>query len=40
MPRFADGRRAVQITEAVLDSASTGGTWTAVPAVELEGARS
>ncbi len=31
MPRFADGRRAVQITEAVLDSAAAGGAWTAVP---------
>jgi len=31
MPRFADGRRAVQITEAVLDSAATGGAWTDVP---------
>lgn len=32
MPRFADGRRGVQITEAVLDSAAAGGAWTAVPA--------
>jgi predicted dehydrogenase len=35
MPRFADGRRAVQITAAVLDSAEAGGAWTDVPATEL-----
>jgi predicted dehydrogenase len=37
MPRFADGRRAVQITEAVLDSAAADGAWTDVPAAELAG---
>ena len=31
MPQFADGRRAVQVTEAVLDSAAADGAWTAVP---------
>jgi predicted dehydrogenase len=35
MPTFADGRRAVRITEAVLASAAAGGAWTDVPAVEL-----
>jgi predicted dehydrogenase len=30
MPRFADGRRAVQITEAVLVSAAADGSWTDV----------
>jgi predicted dehydrogenase len=30
MPTFADGRRAVQITEAVLASAADGGAWTDV----------
>jgi predicted dehydrogenase len=34
MPQFADGRRAVQITEAVLDSAAVGGTWTDVPSLQ------
>jgi predicted dehydrogenase len=34
---FADGRRAVQITEAVLDSAAGGGAWVDVPAAELAG---
>lgn len=37
MPVFADGRRAVQITEAVLDSAAAGGAWTNVPAAQLAG---
>ncbi|HMJ02377.1 MAG TPA: Gfo/Idh/MocA family oxidoreductase [Conexibacter sp.] len=37
MPTFADGRRAVQITEAVLDSAAAGGAWTDVPSPELAG---
>ncbi|MDW5594369.1 Gfo/Idh/MocA family oxidoreductase [Conexibacter stalactiti] len=31
LPLFADGRRAVQITEAVLSSAAAGGAWTDVP---------
>ncbi len=31
MPQFADGRRAVQLTEAVLASAAAGGAWTDVP---------
>ena len=35
MPRFADGRRAVQITEAVLASAAAGGAWTDVAAIDL-----
>jgi predicted dehydrogenase len=37
MPTFADGRRAVQITEAVLDSAAGGGAWVDVPSPELAG---
>ena len=32
MPQFADGLRAVQLTEAVLASAAGGGAWTDVPA--------
>ncbi|GAB2845874.1 Gfo/Idh/MocA family oxidoreductase [Lentzea nigeriaca] len=32
LPTFADGLRAVRITEAVLRSASSGGSWTEVPA--------
>nr|WP_246345074.1 Gfo/Idh/MocA family oxidoreductase [Conexibacter arvalis] len=39
LPRFADGRRAVQITEAVLGSAAADGAWTAVPAPALAEAR-
>jgi predicted dehydrogenase len=35
VPRFADGRRAVQITEAVLTSAAADGEWTAVAADSL-----
>ena len=38
MPRFDDGRRAVQITEAVLASAA-GESWTDVPAHEPAGSR-
>jgi len=34
MPAFADGRRAVRITEAVLASAEAGGAWVDVPAPE------
>ncbi len=34
-PLFADGRRAVQITEAVLASAADGGAWTDVAASDL-----
>ncbi|HKG01841.1 MAG TPA: Gfo/Idh/MocA family oxidoreductase [Conexibacter sp.] len=38
MPVFADGRRAVRLTEAVLDSAADGGAWVEVPAAgELVG---
>jgi predicted dehydrogenase len=40
MPRFADGRRAVQLTEAVLGSAAHGGRWVEVPGpvpVEVNG---
>ena len=40
MPRFADGHRAVQITEAVLHSADADGVWTDVPAAELAGVES
>jgi hypothetical protein len=39
MPLLADGRRAVQITEAVLASAAEGGEWTEV-ATDLVEARS
>jgi predicted dehydrogenase len=35
LPRFADGRRAVQITAAVLDSAAAGGAWHEVPVPQL-----
>jgi predicted dehydrogenase len=35
LPRFADGRRAVRITESVLASAHNGGAWTDVPATDL-----
>jgi predicted dehydrogenase len=36
MPRFADGRRAVRITEAVLASARAGGQWTDVATDRVE----
>jgi len=39
MPTFADGRRAVRITEAVLASASAGGAWIDVPAVDVRPAQ-
>lgn len=37
MPQFADGRRAVQLTKAVLASAAGGGGWTDVPSANAPG---
>jgi predicted dehydrogenase len=40
LPLFSDGRRAVRITEGVLDSAQSGGAWIDVPTAEPAEARS